>query len=1040
MSKRTSCGLIAPLLAAFVGSLTSFATRADEPQPAPAPPQGPPLQLSDLRVPDGFVVERVAAPPLVEHPMMAGFDELGRLFIAENAGVNLPFAELVKDPPSKVLMLEDTNGDGTFDKRTVFADKLTFPSGALWHRGALYVCSPPGLWKFEDLDGDGVAEKRTEIVTGFGSTGNAADLHGPYLGPEGWLYFCDGRNGHDVVLGDGTRWTGKAACLYRCRTDGSGLEVVFGGGFDNPVEVAFTPEGEPLVNVNIVVGQPHRIDAILYGIEGGNYPYDAAWQELPRTGDFLPTVGDLGWVATSGFMRYRGRGFGAPWSTRYYSTEFNRHRVRAHKVERDGAGFRITHEDFLTCDHPDFHPTDVLEDADGSLLVVDTGGWFRIGCPQSQIAKPDIAGGVYRIRRKDAEPIADPRGMAISWNTATADQLYDLLRRDRRPVVLDRALDSLAGLPKDDKRSIAGTMERWAYGSKSPKWIWAFTRMEMPAFVFEQLRAGDHSAVAAVAALRSIARAGEPWTDSHVLTPYLNSRPECAREAAITLGLSKSREAVPALLAAMADSKADRFLEHAIIYALIRIGEPAATRAGLSHESTAVRRAALIALDQMKDGGLTADLVTPHLASEDPALRQAALSIATAHPDWAAQVAEPIRAALAAPARDERERNSLRAAIVAFAKAEPVQALVAEVLTSDAANADARLLMVQAIADAGLSPLPGAWLEPLRASLNGPDEALVTGAVAAVRATRADQFQEDLTRLARDAGRSTELRVAAASIALPRMATVDAADFRLLLGELAPDRAPLARLAAAQALATAPLDDAQLTELAAAVRDAGPLELPALLPPFERSANTGVGQALVQSLASSKALTSLTPAALTQALAKYPAEVQQSAAPLLAKINPDADAQRARLAELEPLLSGGDPSRGQSVFFGKTAACATCHAVKGTGATVGPDLTKIGSIRAGRDLLESLVFPSTSFARGYEPFVVHTTDNQVLAGTLAAETAGGLVLHTPAEVRVPRASVKSIRPDKVSIMPQGLDEQLSREELADLLAFLQSLK
>jgi putative heme-binding domain-containing protein len=260
------------------------------------------------------------------------------------------------------------------------------------------------------------------------------------------------------------------------------------------------------------------------------------------------------------------------------------------------------------------------------------------------------------------------------------------------------------------------------------------------------------------------------------------------------------------------------------------------------------------------------------------------------------------------------------------------------------------------------------------------------------------------------------------------------------MGELAPVRPPLARRAAAQALAAAPLDDAQLTELATALASAGPLELPVLVSAFERSAGPAVGAAFVHSLHKLKSLPGVTPAALTQALAKYPPDIRASAEPLLQKLNPDAAAQKARLAELEPLLAGGDPSRGQAVFFGKAAACSTCHAVRGTGTPVGPDLSKIAAIRAGRDLLESVVFPSASFARGYESFVVQTKSNELHAGTLAAETPDAIVLRTPAEVRIPRASVKSMRQDRLSIMPQGLDAQMTPAELRDLMAFLQSLK
>ena len=77
---------------------------------------------------------------------------------------------------------------------------------------------------------------------------------------------------------------------------------------------------------------------------------------------------------------------------------------------REGATFRTEDSDFLTSTDPDFHPTDVIEDADGSLLVLDTGAWFIHGCPLSQYAKPEIKGGVYRIRRQRATGPADPRG------------------------------------------------------------------------------------------------------------------------------------------------------------------------------------------------------------------------------------------------------------------------------------------------------------------------------------------------------------------------------------------------------------------------------------------------------------------------------------------------------------------------------------------------------------------------------------------------------------------------------------------------------
>jgi putative heme-binding domain-containing protein len=350
------------------------------------------------------------------------------------------------------------------------------------------------------------------------------------------------------------------------------------------------------------------------------------------------------------------------------------------------------------------------------------------------------------------------------------------------------------------------------------------------------------------------------------------------------------------------------------------------------------------------------------------------------------------------------------------------------------------MLLLRVAAEAGVSPLPDAWVESVRRSLRDADADFATQAVAVARATGEDRFDAELTSIARDGDRPVELRLAALSAMLPRAKRVDTPDFEFLTAALVKTTPPLTRLRAAQALAAAPLDDVQLARLAVFLSGAGPMELPALLPAFERSADPIVGAALVKSLDASKSLESVSPAALTQAVARFSPDVRDAAAKLVAKINPDAEAQQARLAELEPLLTGGSANRGQSVFFGKASACATCHAVRGTGAHVGPDLSKIAGIRTGRDLLESVVFPSASFARGYEPFVVQTKAGQTHAGTLAAETADAIVLRTPAEVRIPRAAVKTIRQDRVSTMPQGLEASLSREDLADLMAFLQSLK
>jgi putative heme-binding domain-containing protein len=141
-------------------------------------------------------------------------------------------------------------------------------------------------------------------------------------------------------------------------------------------------------------------------------------------------------------------------------------------------------------------------------------------------------------------------------------------------------------------------------------------------------------------------------------------------------------------------------------------------------------------------------------------------------------------------------------------------------------------------------------------------------------------------------------------------------------------------------------------------------------------------------------------------------------------------------------LDGGDPARGRQVFFSKSAACAACHRVQGQGEEIGPDLSRIGAVRTRHDLLESIVFPSASFARGYEPLVVATKSGRLVQGILSRETAEAITLRTAPreEVRIARSDIEETAPGKVSIMPAGLEKILTQDDLRDVLAFLSSLK
>ncbi len=955
-------------------------------------------------LPDGFTVELAAPNSLAPRPVAGSFDDQGRLYVTDSSGSNLPPSEQLKDPRSRILRLEDTDGDGRFDTTEVFADKVMFPQGCLWHGGSVYVAGPPSIWKFTDTDGDGRADQRTEWYQGAILTGCANDVHGPYLGPEGMLYWTKGAFGRlDLKDRYGRPIQDRCAHIFRSWPDGSGLESVMSGGMDNPVEVAFTAQGEPIViSTFIDLSQPGRRDGLGHAVYGGVFGKQNDVVDEPmvrRTGDLMPTMTHFGPAAACALTRYQGDGFGEGYRDNLFGTLFNLRKVTRHELKAAGSSFTTVDSDFLVSDQSDFHPTDVLQDADGSLLVIDTGGWYKLCCPSSQLAKSDVLGAIYRVRRSGAPglPLANRQA---AYARVIAPPALD---RDSPEVELKRA--ALAARPDSAPRFKEVLVKHAPLAASSP------------------------------------------------------SSARLARVAAEGLGRLRDRGSVSILFDAIADTGSpenglDRFLEHSLIFALIEIADADSARARLRSEHPTVRRAALLTLEQSGDSSsVVVGDVIPFLSAPAGPIRETGFWVARRHPEWGGALATHIRARLTAPNVADSERANWESAFDLLVAGSEGQALLADAVSQPGFRAPTRTAALRAMAGSGAKTLPAGWREAILAGLQVRGATSFEPATfeAALRCVRSLPFpkegdpavSERLRQAAKDGPLNANLRREALG-ALPPGSTVDTAEFAVLLGGLAPARPPGERLSAATTIQRLRLDDGQRLLLVPTLSTAGPIELPRLIAAFGAGKGAELGGRFVAALRESKALRSLRLEDLKPAVAAFPPEIQDAALEILSMSTADPSLDRERLDAMLTEIGKleGEIRRGQAIFNSPKAACSSCHRIGYLGGDLGPDLTSIGSSRTGRDLLESVIYPSASFVRSYEPWIASTADGEEYSGVLRRDTPEEVVLVTGpgAETRVPRSQMAELRLGSVSTMPAGLDEQLSKQELADLLAFLKNTR
>ncbi len=706
-------------------------------------------------LPGGFEIERVTDAALVARPIDAAFDEQGRLYVSDSSGSNDKVEKQLAEKPHRIVRLEDTDGDGRFDKSIVFADRMMFPEGVMWLDGSLYVAAPPSIWKLTDTDGDGVADKREEWFKGKTLTGCANDLHGPYAGRDGWIYWCKGAFAEQTYdLPGRPGWKTRASHIFRARRDGSGIEPVMTGGMDNPVDVVFTPEGERLFACTFFQHPGGGLrDGLIHALYGGVYgKVHDVLDGHARTGELLAPMTQLGPAAPCGLHYYESCAFGENWRGNLFACCFNLHKITRHELVPSGATFTTRDSDFLTSDSTDFHPTDVIEDADGSLIVCDTGGWYKLCCPTSQLAKPDVLGAIYRVRRKDTAPAPVPTKM-----------------------------------------------------EEAQRLVWTLTRTDSPAAREAVRLALDHpdDAVAHAAAMSAGA-----WRDKAAVPQLLalltRKNAAVVRAAAEALGrLSKTEGAAARLLEAA--RLEDRALEHSIIYALLEIDDRPPLRATLQRGTPAAQRAALIALDQLGDPELKPADIAKWLQSETPQLRDAAQWIASRHPEWGAALADYYRAQIATAPES----------LAPIAADATIQKLLADAARE---ATPARLGALRAMAAAPLREQPDVWLAALLPLLDDDaarDAALTVIRARPAQKKRASDLASALARIAHESNLPAATRLVALA-AMPD-APLDEAAFQFVQSQLTGDDTAR-RIEATSLLLHAPLTDAQRATLGTALR------------------------------------------------------------------------------------------------------------------------------------------------------------------------------------------------------------------------------
>lgn len=952
--------------------------------------------LKQLEIHPEFEVSLVAAEPLVNKPMNIDWDEKGRLWVVETPeypnGLRQANVEAWKDsgsvepgkydrkPLDRVSMLEDTNGDGIMDKKTVFADEIELATSSVFYKNGVIVCAAPDIWYFEDTNGDNKADKRSKIYTNLGNRDTHAVINNMRWGMDGWIYATHGySSSENVTSGDGSKSFGAiGAGVVRFKPDGSAMEQYASRG-GNTWGLDITSNGQVFYTqptsgnhfIHVVLPEYVLAKGKLPGVMGTNgmLPKEPTYPAMHWEQQAYVQIDQVGsYTAAAGCAIYEGGAWPTKYNNGYFTTEPTLNIVSHFMVEEDGVTYKAHREpgreqtEFIRSTNLWFRPIEVRVGPDGALYVVDFCNQAVIHNdtrgpthgPANAAVRPDrdhYYGRIWKVQHKQAKKVD-----VVKLDKSSVKELAKIIRENPNAhtkktawrLGWDLANDAVLAQSKGDKNAeaiIADGMDVLS-NKKSPLYIGDIQVRSLAEKKFDELSHLSRDTEGCERILSAYAQAQDDWSRSAILAA--------------------------ALIPAQPDSHSPNYKA---------VGASKLLEAALSHGSS----------DQLTP--LVEALVRESLVSPDGAgwLLSAVASAQGKSVNLKASVLRSI-------AQELKETTALTPELAATLKKLLAQPALASATLPLVAKLDTKgeLLNEKKAVVQGLMVL--------MKDLNAPAAERANAVAGLLGANEKDRGNDVIAEAAMEIDRKKEGD--AKSFANSR-------EFRLEVIRLIGER---------QDAYVAPrLMDAYVDvepEMKAAI-----FEVLLKRPEWTRIVLDSVEKGQVPA-------SDFAPGDVAR-LRSHPNKGIAGRANQLFKINNAA--KDAIIAKLQPeVQKPGNAANGKMLF---TAACAVCHKLGDIGVAVGPPLDGMGA-HGPAELLVHIVDPNREVDPSFWAFNIITKKGEAVQGVVTSENNATVTLATQVGVReIAKADIDKRENTRRSLMPEGLDG-LGPDALRDILAFI----